>query len=136
MPVALVDSLGAADLLMITKNHYRKNPQVLELAQAGKIPVYVLRSNTLSQLEQSLNDLFDVRETVDSKTVALRETESAITAVKEGQGPQELRPQNSFIRRLQHQLIEKHHLKSESTGTGRDRRVRVFGDSSQGNDRF
>ncbi|MBM3131651.1 MAG: AAA family ATPase [Chloroflexi bacterium] len=136
VPVDLVESLGGADLLMITKSHYRKNPQALELAQAGKIPVYVLRSNTLSQLEQSLNDLFDVRETVDSKTVALRETESAIAAVKEGQGPQELRPQNSFIRRLQHQLIEKHHLKSESTGTGRDRRVRVFGDSSEGNDRF
>ncbi len=126
LPVALTDSLNTADLLLITKNHFRKNPQALEQAQANRIPVHVLRSNTLSQLEHGLADLFNVQETVDPAAAALREAETAIHAVREGKGPQELSPQNSFIRRLQHQLIEKHHLRSESTGTGPNRRVRVF----------
>ena len=126
LPINLVDSLNAADLLMITKNHYRKNPQALEIAEASKIPVYVLRSNTLSQIEQSLADIYDLHEPLDPITVALKETEEAISAAKEGQNSLELSPQNSFIRRLQHQLIEKYALESESTGREPNRRVRVF----------
>lgn len=125
LPVTLVDSLATADLLMITKNHYRKNPQALEVAQAGGIPVYVLRSNTLAQLEQALTDVFDVREPVDPAALALQEAEAAISAVKSGHGPQDLSPQNAFIRRLQHQLIEKSSLRSESMGKGANRRVRI-----------
>ncbi|MCP4604320.1 MAG: single-stranded DNA-binding protein, partial [Proteobacteria bacterium] len=126
VPVKLVDSLNSADMLMITKNHYRRNPQILELAEASKIPVYVIRSNSPSQIELGLADLYDVREAEDPAAIALKEAEEAVSAIKEGQGPMELHPQNSFIRRLQHQLIENHELKSESTGKGPQRRVRVY----------
>ncbi|MBT9160679.1 MAG: hypothetical protein DDT26_01968 [Dehalococcoidia bacterium] len=113
---------------MITKNHYQKNRQALEIAEASRIPVYVLRSNTLSQIEQGLVDIYDLREPVDSVAVALREAEQAVSAVKNDRGSMELSPQNSFIRRLQHQLVEKYGLKSESTGKDPRRRVRVFGE--------
>lgn len=126
VPVKLVDSLNSADMLMITKNHYRRNPQILELAEASKIPVYVIRSNSPSQIELGLADLYDVREAEDPTAIALKEAEEAVSAIKKGQGPMELHPQNSFIRRLQHQLIENHELKSESTGKGAQRRVRVY----------
>ncbi|MBT9162494.1 MAG: hypothetical protein DDT27_01052 [Dehalococcoidia bacterium] len=128
LPVTLVDTLSDADLLMITKNHYQKNRQALEIAEASRIPVYVLRSNTLSQIEQGLVDIYDLREPVDSVAVALREAEQAVSAVKNDRGSMELSPQNSFIRRLQHQLVEKYGLKSESTGKDPRRRVRVFGE--------
>jgi len=49
LPVTVVDSLNDAELLMITKNHYQKNRQALEIAEASKIPIYVLRSNTAPQ---------------------------------------------------------------------------------------
>ena len=126
LPVTLVDSLNDADLLMITKNHYQKNPQALEIAEASRIPVYVLRSNTLSQIEQGLSDIYDLREPAGPVAMALREAEQAVRAVKEDHRSMELSPQNSFIRRLQHQLVEKYDLKSESTGKEPRRRVRVF----------
>lgn len=126
LPIILVDSLNAADLLVITKNHYRKNPQALEIAEASKIPVYVLRSSTLSQMEQGLADIFNLRGSLDPISAALDEAEEAISAIKDGQRSQELTPKNSFIRRLQHQLIEKYNLKSESTGREPNRRVRVL----------
>jgi stage III sporulation protein SpoIIIAA len=127
LPIELVDNLNAADLFMITKNHYRKNPRVLEIAEASKIPVHVLRSSTLSQIERSLADIYDLHEpeVMDPIAEALRETEKAIGAIKEGRESLELNPQNSFIRRLQHQLIEKCDLKSDSTGREPNRRVRV-----------
>ncbi len=122
----LVDDLNAADLLMIPKNQYHKNPRAIEIAEASKIPVYVLRSNTISQMEQSLADIFDLRQPADRVTAALEETEEAINAVKDGRHSLELRPQNSFIRRLQHQLVETYGLKSESTGKEPRRRLRIF----------
>ncbi|MDY6911185.1 MAG: R3H domain-containing nucleic acid-binding protein [Chloroflexota bacterium] len=126
LPINLVDNLSMADLLMITKNHYRKNPQVLNAAESSKIPVYVIRSNSPVQIEQSLVDLFDLRDPKDPTEIALQETEDAIGTVRDGQDSCELSPQNSFIRRLQHQLIEKHELQSESIGSGAQRKVRVF----------
>ncbi len=126
IPVTLVESLNTAELLMITKNHYRKNPQILKMAEASKIPVYVLRSNTLSQIEHSLADIYDLQEVEDIPTEALQEAEDAIAAVKEGRGATELSPQNSFIRRLQHEMIATSELKSESTGKEPRRRVKVF----------
>ena len=126
LPLNFTDSLQTADLFMITKNHYRKNPQALKTAEASKIPVYVLRSNTISQIEFSLADIYDLPESIDPVAKAMEEAEAAITLVQEGQGLQELSPQNSFIRRLQHQLVEKCDLKSDSTGREPKRRVRVL----------
>ncbi len=124
--INLVDNLKMADLLMITKNHYRKNLQILQTAEENRIPIYVLRSNTLSQIEHSLADLYNLHDTEDPATQALEETEEAISAVREGKEAMELSPQNSFIRRLQHEMIAKHDLQSESTGKEPRRRVRIF----------
>ncbi|MDD5095313.1 MAG: AAA family ATPase [Dehalococcoidia bacterium] len=129
IPLNLVDSLNNADLFMITKNHYRKNPKVLEIAQESKIPIYVLRSNTLAQIEHSLASIYNLHESaepVDPVEAALKDTEEAIGAVKEGEDSVELAPQNSFIRRLQHQLIEKSDLTSDSTGQEPNRRVIIL----------
>jgi hypothetical protein len=124
--INLVDNLNAADLLMITKNHYRKNLQILQTAEENRIPIYVLRSNTLSQIEHSLADLYNLHDTEDPATKALEETEEAINAVRKGREAMELSPQNSFIRRLQHEMIAKSDLQSESTGKEPSRRVRIF----------
>ncbi len=127
IPINLADCLDGSDLLMITKTHYRKNPQILESAENKKIPIYVLRSNTFSQIEHSLADLYGLDEPEDTTAEALHEAEEAINAVKERGIPRELSPQNSFIRRLQHEMIARHELNSESTGREPRRRVRVWG---------
>lgn len=126
LAINLVDDVDAADLLMIPKNQYHKNPRAIEIAEASKIPVYVLRSNTISQIERSLADIYHLRQPPDRISAALEETEEAINAVKDGSQSLHLNPQNSFIRRLQHQLVETYDLKSESTGKEPRRRLRVF----------
>jgi hypothetical protein len=128
LPVSLVDNLNEADLVMTTKSHYRKNPQALEVAEAARIPVHVLRSNTFSQIEQSLADIYGLREPEDAVALGLKEAREAIKEIKEGRNSLELSPRNSFIRRLQHQLAGKYNLKSESTGREPQRRVRIFKD--------
>jgi hypothetical protein len=125
LPLSPVPDLNQADLLLTSKSEYRKKPQVLVAAEAAGIPIYVLKSKATPQIEQGLAHIFSEEE-ASSIATALKEAEEAITKVKgEGQAA-ELSPQNAFIRRLQHQLAERHDLLSQSTGKEPKRRVRVF----------
>jgi hypothetical protein len=126
LPIRLVDSLSEAKLLLTSKNYYQKGSQVIRDAEAARLPIYVLKSNATAQMEQGLAEAFGVRGRAQSVTTALEEAEEAIRRVqREGQDV-ELSPQNSFIRRLQHQLARKYNLYTESLGTEPRRRVRVF----------
>ena len=85
----------------------------------------MLKSNTANQIQKFLRSLFEV-EDADEQEVALREVEGAISEVLKSTQPVELSPQNSYVRRLQHQLIQRYGLASESRGEEPFRRVVVF----------
>ena len=51
----------------------------------------------------------------------------AIEAVANGKMDEvELSPQNAYVRRLQHQLVERHELTARSTGKEPNRRLRIY----------
>ena len=56
-PVELVADLSKADMLLTTKNYYRRSTQALQLAEQRGKPVYVLRKNTLAQIQQFVQAL-------------------------------------------------------------------------------
>ena len=89
-------------------------------------PIYVLKSNTIVQMEACLTALFSLD--VDPNEAALREVEDAIGLVRQEQKPVELSPQNAYIRRLQHQAAERANYVSRSRGREPFRRVRVYPD--------
>ena len=53
----------------------------------------------------------------------MKETETAIAQVIAQRQPITLAPQNAYVRRLQHELIEAYGLASESSGRDPDRSV-------------
>jgi predicted RNA-binding protein Jag len=57
---------------------------------------------------------------------ALREVEDGIEEVLEQSHPVELAPQNNYLRRIQHQIVERHGLSSESKGSEPYRRVVIY----------
>jgi stage III sporulation protein SpoIIIAA len=127
IPAALATELDGADAVLTVKNYYRRKPQPLRDAEADGIPVYVLRNNTQAQMEEALLKLVPSGGAPRSLTTeALEETEEAIQEVLEGSQAVDLTPQNSYIRRLQHQLAERYNLGSRSTGRDPYRRVRIF----------
>lgn len=126
LPVMLVEHLEQADIVLTLKNYYRKKPQPLRDAEARSIPVYVLKNNTVLQMEQALASLYDVELGVDEMSVAMREAEEAIEQVLKGEENIELSPQTSYIRKLQHQLAERHRLGSRSRGRDPYRRVQIY----------
>ena len=121
----LTADLKEANLLLTTKNYYRRKPQKIRDAEASGIPIYAIKSNNLPQLRQCLDSMYMPQKdgTIGS---AMNEAQEAITQVKEGEGAVELSPQNAYIRRLQHLLAERHNLVSRSLGKEPGRRVRIL----------
>ncbi len=128
LPVDLADELRRADAVMTLKNYYRRRPQPLNDAERQGLPIYVLRSNTVNQIESCLADIFglDVAQ-LDPMAIAMRETEEGIQEVLSGKKSVNLAPRNSYIRRLQHEMVRQANLVSHSYGKDPRRHVRIFG---------
>jgi stage III sporulation protein SpoIIIAA len=126
VPVYLVKNLGEAEVIVTTKGFYRKRPRLIVDAERKGLPIYVLRANTVAQMEACLSDVFDLESrSPDPMNQALREAEEAIRQVQAGVSEVELAPQNAYVRRRQHELAQAANLSSYSSGEGSERRVRV-----------
>ncbi|MFC1932700.1 R3H domain-containing nucleic acid-binding protein [Chloroflexota bacterium] len=132
LDVDVVENLSGANLFVTSKSHYRRKPQKVREAESGSLPIYVLKSNTPSQIRQFLNTLYPSGGTIesmdraDSLKVALNEAQEAANLVKNGRGTVELSPQSAYIRRLQHLIAERNDLSSKSSGKEPRRKVRIF----------
>ena len=126
--VEVVKELRDADIVMTLKNYFRQKPQPIADAERRNVPVYVLRSNTVAQMEQYLLDVFQLRR--DDPDIifdtAMRETQNAIQRLQKGEKSVELSPQAASIRSQQHQLARTAKLISHSYGREPQRRVRIF----------
>jgi len=145
--------LRDADMVLTLKNYYRRRPQQLQEAEALGKPVYVLRSNTGTQMETVLAGIFgqpvgergarpagydteddeaeengedEALPPPDKVTSALFEAETAVGSVMDSARSIALTPQVSYIRRLQHQVAERYNLASRSRGKEPHRRVEIL----------
>ncbi len=127
-PIELVGSLAEADLLLTTKNFYRRRTQALQEAEEAGRPVYVLRRNTEPQIRQFLRSLArsDQGERSQQVQIAIKEAEAAAEKVSSGGSQEELSPRGAYIRRIQHQIAEQRGLSSLSTGREPSRRVVMY----------
>jgi hypothetical protein len=89
-------------------------------------PLYRLRGNPLPLNVLFLVSLFDDDPAPAEREAALREAESAVEEVAEQGQPVELSPRRATLRRIQHELADRHRLPSESRGVEPFRRVVIF----------
>jgi hypothetical protein len=147
VPAVIVRNERDADIVLTLKNAYRQKAQPVRDAELRGVPVYVLRSNTNTQMENVLRSIFpqtaeDEPEDDDHEegepglsrrerrmndvTIALSEAEDAIAAVMQGAPATALRPQSPPIRRMQHEMAERYNLASRSRGRDPFRHVEIY----------
>lgn len=129
VPAVIADSLDDAEALVTLRSYYRKRPRVIKDAEERRVPIYVLRSNTVNQMEGFLSDLFNLQSVrMDDPRMqdAIEEAQEGIQSVLDGARSIELSPASSYIRRLQHQMARQANLVSHSYGKEPQRRVRIF----------
>jgi hypothetical protein len=137
VPATIVRDMNDATLVMTLKNYYRQGSHRMREAEERGVPIYVLRGNTVTQMERQLFDIFQIDPDDASRSErgghyneeyeARLEAEQAVTQVLNGERQTvELTPRSNFIRRLQHQIAEHYNVRSESHGREPHRRVKIF----------
>jgi stage III sporulation protein SpoIIIAA len=126
VPLHLVEDLGKASVMITTKAFYRKRPRIVTDAERRGLPIYVLRANTVAQMEACLTDVFKLASRpTEEMEEALMEVQDAIRQVQGGVLEVELSPQSAHVRSQQHELARAAKLGSYSTGNEPRRSVTV-----------
>ena len=129
-PVVVVDNIANADLLLTTKNYYRRKTSALQAAEKKGKPVYVLRRNTTPQIEQFVKAVS--RQTKQhgrhdqALDDAMREAEDAVGRVHAGERQVQLGPRGAYARHVQHEIAEQNGLTSHSVGKEPARSVVIY----------
>jgi hypothetical protein len=136
VPVEISGEPDQADAVIALKTLYRRQPERLRSAASERKPIYVLRANSISQMQQALTRIFDLREsesglsagTLEHPTLqAMQEAEEAAHGLlNRGIGEVALAPQNAYVRRIQHQIANRYNLESRSFGKEPYRRVQLY----------
>ena len=130
VPAYIARDVGDADVVVALKATYKREPGKMREASQKRLPIYTVRSNTYAQIANCVRELFGITPSYESAEDemegALLETQDAIELVKRSNEATELAPANSYTRRLQHQLVERYQLVSESVGVEPQRRVRIL----------
>jgi stage III sporulation protein SpoIIIAA len=118
-----------SDVIIALKANYRKEPAKLQEGITRNLPTYVIKSNTYIQIESVLREIFKMPQEISEEDIAVSHAEEAIEEIMNdssgGLNSLELAPQNSFLRRLQHQIAENYKMLSESIGQEPNRRVKI-----------
>lgn len=132
VPAVILRTLEGAAAMITLKSYYRRRQQTILDAEERGIPIYVLRSNSIVQIEQVLVEIFDLHSFSEQAMRSLNlegiqsQTQAAIEAVRNGQRWVDLPPAAPSVRRMQHELVRQSDLVSHSYGKEPSRHVRVF----------
>jgi stage III sporulation protein SpoIIIAA len=136
VPVEISNDQDSADAVITIRTYYRRQADRLRAAESERKPIYILRTNTVAQMQQCLARIFDLRQSEeghasglsdDPAVLAMQEAEDAASLLlTRGGGHVDLAPANAYVRRLQHQVAERYNLESRSYGKEPNRRVKLF----------
>jgi stage III sporulation protein SpoIIIAA len=132
VPATIMRTLEGADAMITLKSYYRRRQKAILDAEEHSVPIYVLRSNSIMQIEQVLVEIFNLHSFSEQANRSLNleslntQTQAAIEAVRNGQRWVDLPPAVPAVRRMQHELVRQSDLISHSYGKEPSRHVRIF----------
>ena len=128
VPLILTDDFGEAEAIVTLKTHYRRRPRLITDGEKRGLSIYVLRANTVTQMENFLVDLFRLngRDDPDRFGDAINEAQQAINRIRAGEDYINLKPQASQVRKRQHQLARRAQMQSASVGDEPRRFVTIY----------
>ncbi|MEY3750589.1 MAG: hypothetical protein RLZZ631_716 [Cyanobacteriota bacterium] len=141
LPVQAVESVEEADVVLALRQQLGQQPELRRQAQQAGVPILVIKSDSLSQVQRGLERLLQRHESpeeqqapaapmnhgADDDLAALEECRLAVEQLVLAKGqPVELLPRSERVRRLQAELAAHYQLASAEFGNGRQQRLRIF----------
>ena len=136
LALEVVEAPEGADLLLSLRGQLGREPGLRRRAQDLGLPILVIKSESLHQLQRALERVYDRRPSgttegvvtdLDDAHAALEECRLAVEQVVLPQGrPVELLPRSEPVRQMQTELVNHYRLRSAVFGRGQQQRLRVF----------
>ena len=136
LALELVEAPESADLLLSLRGHLGREPSLRRRAQALGLPILVIKSESLHQLQRALERIAERHNGgggdpacsgLDDAHAAMEECRLAVERVVLPEGrPVELLPRSETVRRMQAELVSHYRLRSAVFGRGQQQRLRVF----------
>ncbi|MEB3247684.1 MAG: AAA family ATPase [Synechococcus sp.] len=139
-PVRVVDDLSDADVVLSIRQGLGHQPSLRRQARDLRVPILVIKADTLPQVERALERLLSRRDgqepedpppggsdAQDDELAGLEECRLAVEQVVMPQGrPVELLPRSERVRQMQADLVQRYRLRSDVFGQADHCRLRVF----------
>ncbi|MEM9770618.1 MAG: R3H domain-containing nucleic acid-binding protein [Cyanobacteria bacterium P01_D01_bin.73] len=142
LPVILTKELDSADAVLALRSHLKNHSKLRHLAKNRQLPIYIVKSNNMSQISRTLRRLLKMDddggpEPVDLRLFSSKGSDDELEALEEARlaveqivlpkgQPVELLPRSPKVRKMQHELVEHYKLSSTSFGDEPNRRLRIF----------
>ena len=136
LALEVVEAPEGADLILSLRGQLGREPGLRRRAQDLGLPILVIKSESLHQLQRALERVTDRRPSgtteggvtdLDDAHAALEECRLAVEQVVLPQGrPVELLPRSEPVRQMQAELVNHYRLRSAVFGRGQQQRLRVF----------
>jgi stage III sporulation protein SpoIIIAA len=147
LPIVLSSSIRSSDAILALRSHARKHTNLQRIAEEHQIPIYLLKANTIPQITHTLQQMLGINDDgareeanddfepgyfaqsgdEDDELDALEEARLAVEQIVIPKGqPVELLPRSAKVRKMQHELIERYCLRSDSLGMEPNRRLRIY----------
>lgn len=140
LPVEVVKDVDSADVILALRSQVRGQAKLRNLAEARNLPIHTVKASTLHHITRALRRLLNMDESPsgnDLQLFAYGDSEDEMEALEEARlaveqivipkkQAVELLPRSSFIRRMQHELVEHYQLRSDSFGDEPNRRLRIY----------
>jgi hypothetical protein len=134
--VEQVVDLEQADAVLTVRNQLGQDPEVRRQAQLHGVPILVIKSDSLHQVQRGLQRLLLRRQPEgeaplqvlpDDAAGAMEECRLAVEQVVLPRGcPVELLPRSARVRQIQAEQVRRYGLRCAEFGTGGELRLRVF----------
>lgn len=135
--VSTTNNIHDADAIIALRGSARPGSKIAQLAADYEAPIYIAKANTMPHIQRALREAMNAEEGAFAEKLAepggetetdaaLREALAVAEQVLASGEPVELGPQRSFVRRLQHEIIENKGLRSVSVGDEPKRRLKIL----------
>lgn len=137
LPTKLSKTLDEANVIFALKNYTKQGAKIIELAKKHKIPLFVVKNNTIEGIQEAIKSLYPnlvsdfvgetaVQSRTDDVGSAIEEVKASISLIMQTDQSVDLNPQNAGIRKMQYDLIRDHKLDCITIGQEPNRRIRIF----------
>ncbi|MFI3300565.1 MAG: R3H domain-containing nucleic acid-binding protein [Candidatus Gastranaerophilales bacterium] len=133
MNAEITRNLDDADIVIAHKNFSKGGARILNTANDYRLQIFYVKTNSMAQIQKVIKEALQITETqeilqgyYDDTEKALDEAKLAINRILNGAEQIILSPQNHKIRKLQHELVEEHNLRSISIGEGSKRHLKII----------